>query len=51
MIEYKRDLLYLKNLLEYEKEQMIKANVQIDFFEYMSISRWLEELELRIKNW
>jgi hypothetical protein len=50
MIKDKRVLLYLQNLLEYEKEQMEKAEVQIDFFEYSAIRQWLDELETRIKK-
>lgn len=51
MINDVRDLWYLKNLLEYEKEQMEKANVSLTFFEYESVNKWLEELNFRIKEW
>lgn len=45
-----RDLVYLKNLLDYEKEQMEKANVSTDFFEYKSISKWIKELDIEIQS-
>lgn len=50
MIKDIRDLYYLKSLLEFEKAQMEESNVSNDFFEYNSVTRWLEELEERIKN-
>jgi hypothetical protein len=46
-----RDLLYLRDHLEFEKEQMEIAEVSKDFFEYQSISNWLLELNIRIANW
>lgn len=46
-----RDLYYLKNLLDYEKTQMEKANVSQEFFEYQSVCKWLRELEIKLNNW
>lgn len=46
-----RDLFFLKNHLEYEKQQMEESNVSKDFFEYESVCNWLLEINSRIANW